>query len=76
MAPVAGAFDYTRARKQQTVIWESVLNWMQGNSPEALADTSTDITTLLADLLDPPAAGVDYRTEEPKRLGAVSGLYF
>jgi hypothetical protein len=70
VAPAARAFDYTGAPKQQTVIWESVLNWMQGNSPEALADTSADITTLLADLLDPPTAGVDYRTEEPKRLGA------
>jgi len=78
-SPSVGAFDYTGAPRHQTAIWESILNWMQGSTPVALHDPTSaavdSAAALLSDLLDSPALGIDYRTEEPKRLGAACKTY-
>jgi hypothetical protein len=72
---VSGSFAYTGAERKQTAIWENILNYLQGGTTENLPRDSTDDTlTMLADLLSQPADGVDYRTEEPKRIGAAYQL--
>jgi hypothetical protein len=72
---VSGSFAYTGAERKQTAVWENILNHLQGGTTENLPRDSTDDTVaMLADLLSQPADGVDYRTEEPKRIGAAYQL--
>ncbi len=72
---VSGSFAYTRAGRRQTAIWENVLNHLQGGTTENLPRDNTDDTAaMLTDLLSQTADGVDYRTEEPKRIGAAYQL--
>eukprot|EP01043_Picozoa_sp_COSAG02_P070343 COSAG02_NODE_12416_length_1549_cov_1.113793_1_plen_297_part_10 len=68
---VSDSFAYTGAGRNQTAIWENVLNHLQGGTTENLPRDNTDDTAaMLTDLLSKTTDGVDYRTEEPKRIGA------
>lgn len=72
---VSGSFAYTGAERKQTAIWENILNHLQGGITEDLPrDDRDDTMRMLADLLSQPADGIDYRTEEPKRIGAAYQL--